>query len=457
MKQNLVLVILPVFFVFKTYGQARPVELPQAFKPIPGLARLLPVGEVQNLVASYLGWEELETLRKHDNSAIAIPSDNNALMPTSLNNQNILAHNKGQKKVSELSSVSPIIGIQHIVIDFLNGLEQFQNIQMIYNGSVEVSLGNKFLIRGTNNKIEIHKRSAYNAFVLMQELEMFRELSHGKFYEQTPVQSIACSSDDKYLAAWAAGMPIKIWQFNGDKFEKFEELCPSSNGKIAFSQDGKFFASGCIDRKIQIWNLMNNKFTYVQTLENDEPIGSIAFADNDKLMICTHYGNVKLWKNKPERIRSIAFKSIEIIDAYGIQNANNVRSAISHNGKYIICGKHRMEIWQLENDTLKHKQTIEAKDQSVKLVSFSPEGSYLAFTRLGSNLEIWQLMGEQFINTNEMVIQKTTPNSFDTTDSFTILKLSSHAEYLILGKQNNLDIFNNLGQSLLLNQKTEIK
>ena len=116
-----------------------------------------------------------------------------------------------------------------------------------------------------------------------------------------PVQAVAFSPDDHFLAIGDELGVIRIWDL---KLDKPDHEFTGQKGRIsslAYSPDGKLLASASLDRTIQMWVTDQLDELPIKMTDNDAYVWDIAFSPgSDYLIAACGDGDLRLWPTNPE-------------------------------------------------------------------------------------------------------------------------------------------------------------
>ena len=234
---------------------------------------------------------------------------------------------------------------------------------------IAVSSSGTILASGYENAIELWDLKAQKSLPALRD--------HIK-----QISAIAISKDEKILASSSLDGTIKLWDLPNSRlvstlnagrasnlvFSPDSTLLVSSSGVKRWA-DGEFSPNG-----VQVWEIASRQRLYSL---GDQPIRSIAFSSDGKLLATGDRIKTDLWQVK-EGDRVETLDSGEVTGLIFCQD-----------GQTLITGSSRIKLWDLRNGAL-----LKAFDAGASDLTLSPDGQILA-TSAGGSVHLWQLLTEQ--------------------------------------------------------------
>jgi WD40 repeat protein len=200
------------------------------------------------------------------------------------------------------------------------------------------------------------------------------------------VRSVCFSPDGNSLVSGSEDQTIRLWDIQSGDCLKIFERHTSWVRTLAFSPNGKLLASGGSDKMICIWDLSEG--ICKQVLDEDSWIWSIAFVDDEKIVVGTNNENVKIWSLLEARcIHSLS------------GHTKAVWSVTCYNRDLLVTGSedHTIRIWNLiDNVCIK---TLVGHSNAIRSVAISSDGRYLVSGSEDQTVKIWDGINGLCINT----------------------------------------------------------
>jgi WD40 repeat protein/tetratricopeptide (TPR) repeat protein len=169
---------------------------------------------------------------------------------------------------------------------------------------------------------------------------------------------VSISPDYKTVASASDDKTVKVWSLNG---QLLNTLSHSGIVKsVSFSPDGKIIAAASADRKLYLWRWNGSKATLLAKLDHSNPVISVSFSPDGKTIATATAAE---------------------------ENASGKKKAFE------ISGEKRVYLWQFNGSSAKIMKTIDHED-SVKNVSFSPDGKTIAAACADKKVYLWGFDGK---------------------------------------------------------------
>ena len=222
-----------------------------------------------------------------------------------------------------------------------------------------------------------------------------------RFGNGRPTEGIAFSPDGTRLAV---GSKLGIWIYDSRTYKELALLIGHSGNitTIAFSPDSTRLASGSWDNTIRLWDVTTGQ--HLKTLEGHKwSLYSIAFSpDGQTLVSGGGDGTIRLWDVATgEHLKTLTEHKSEVsndfeptFDPFGEEGSNYTSVAFSPNGETLASRRRDGKIffWDVTTGSRSRDEPIffadivtgwqiqpDLLDSSVSKVSFSPDGSMIAY------------------------------------------------------------------------------
>jgi WD40 repeat protein len=113
-----------------------------------------------------------------------------------------------------------------------------------------------------------------------------------------PVEAVAFSADNKFVAACGDDLTVRVWEFAPGKSPSPKALLPGHASAVtaaAFAPDGKGLATGSRDGTVRLWTLGAIRSTGRATLPHGADVGTLAYSDANTLVTGCADGVVRVW------------------------------------------------------------------------------------------------------------------------------------------------------------------
>ena len=203
------------------------------------------------------------------------------------------------------------------------------------------------------------------------------------------VRSVAYGPDGKFIASGSDDNTIKLWDVATGECIKTFEGHTSGVCYVAYSPDGKYIASGSYDNSIKLWNVAIGEC--VNTFKgHTRTVYSVAFSPDGKYIVSYSIWELKIWDIATE----------ECIKSFITKGGRTV--AISPNGKQIAFDNGINNYITIRKLSTVEKLVINEKDlSSMPIVSYCPNGKYIASGSWDNTIKLWNVITGECIKTFE--------------------------------------------------------
>ena len=240
---------------------------------------------------------------------------------------------------------------------------------------------------------------------------------------ETPKESQFCEefsgilgySFDRQTIAWGkVEYPLKLWSIDGELINSFKGH-NATVSSVSFSPDGTKIVSASYDDTIKIWHRDGR---LIKTIQQDDDVNTVTFSpDGQTILSGSDDETLKLWSLDGKLIHTFEGHT-DIV----------TKATFSPNGKIIVSrGGDDVILW----DTKTKKSTSIKNDDSVKSISFSPQGDILAIEHENGKVTLHLLNG--------IFVKKT---KLYTTNSFLGEKFSADGEAIAVQNQEGVLLLN---------------
>ena len=210
------------------------------------------------------------------------------------------------------------------------------------------------------------------------------------------------SPNGKFLASWAIGEGIILWNLSTGKklpttFKCLNDCNISNVHYITFSPDGKLLASASADsekeKAIRLWDVSSGK--EIAAIKIDGLAAEILFSPDSKKIGATwsfdkgmgkwdYYAEIWDVTNLKQILR-VPLTSRALF-------APDLKSVVFLSERLCpICGEDTIELWKLSPKRLVRQLKWEQSQIMSQRISFSPNGKWLAAGSIYGNFKVWNL------------------------------------------------------------------
>lgn len=206
------------------------------------------------------------------------------------------------------------------------------------------------------------------------------------------IYSVAFSRDGKFLASGSCDGIVHLWHIadgtiastirDPSKLLHAIPACP-----VVFSPDGKLLASPSKEGDVDLWQVPDGTVYGTLKSEDQDWIRSLSYsADGRYLAASTWGGAVLLWQTTDGVVSVLKGPTCEDID----------QVAFSPDDSVLVAGTLQGTVysWQTTDGSLLNQwQTSSDSETGVADLAFSPNGTFLATTRV-DGIQLWNMAGE---------------------------------------------------------------
>lgn len=270
---------------------------------------------------------------------------------------------------------------------------------------------------------------------------------------QDSVSWASISPDNKTVASASDDKTVKLWNLQG------KLLATLAHGgfvkSVSFSPDGKTIAAASIDRKLYLWRWNGAKATLLAKLDHNNPVISVSFSPDGKTIATATATDDKSTGNKnafegagANRVYLWQFdgSSAKILTTF--DHADSVKDvSFSPDGKTIAtaCADKKVYLWRFDGKGVTTAEKLDHSD-TVESVSFSPDGKLIAAASAGNTVKLWNFDGKKAILSKTLESSDRVLSVTFSSDSKT-LAFASRNRSVILLPLENLDLNNIMARS----------
>lgn len=199
------------------------------------------------------------------------------------------------------------------------------------------------------------------------------------------VNSVAFSSDGRYLVTASADHSARLWHLVGSKWTSVVLSGHSAAvNTAAFSPDGRRLVTGSDDHTVRMWDLGESTPTSQLLQGHEAAITQVAFSpDGHYLVTASDDNTALLWDVRSAQLSSKVLRGHEDV----------VNSAVfSPDSRYLITTSwdHTARLWDLSTE---QPTSVVLRDHTDRVLSaaFSPDGSRIVTTSNDGTARLWKL------------------------------------------------------------------
>jgi small GTP-binding protein len=195
------------------------------------------------------------------------------------------------------------------------------------------------------------------------------------------INSVAISSDDKFIVSGSDDYTIRIWETGTGKCLRVLEGHSDDVFDVAISSDDKFIVSGSDDTSLRIWEVETGKC--LQVLEGHlNLVLGVAISSDDRFIVSgSKDDTIRIWEMETG-------KCLQVLEDH---SAFVFDVAISSDDKFIVSssGDKTVRIWDAE--TGKCLQVLEDHSGAVYGVAISSDDRFIVSGSTDNTIRIWEM------------------------------------------------------------------
>ncbi|WP_377480775.1 MAG: hypothetical protein P2A85_13270 [Microcoleus anatoxicus] len=216
---------------------------------------------------------------------------------------------------------------------------------------------------------------------------------------ENSVNWVSIAPDNRTIASASDDKTVKVWSIDG----KLLDTLPHGDivNSVSFSPDGKIIATGSDDNKLYLWRWQNGRATAIAKLDHMNQVVRVSFSPDGKTIAA-------LTNDKPEPkknpLKVAATKKVYLWQINGmsakllttLDHDNSVKDVtFSPDGKTIAtgCADQKVYLWNFDGKKAVLAEKYNHSD-SVENVSFSPDGKLMA-AAAGNTVKLWNFDGRK--------------------------------------------------------------
>jgi WD40 repeat protein/tetratricopeptide (TPR) repeat protein len=221
---------------------------------------------------------------------------------------------------------------------------------------------------------------------------------------QDSVTWTSISPDDRAVASASDDKTVKVWNLAG----KLLDTLPHEGivKSVSFSPDSKVIASASADRKLYLWRWNGTKATLLTKLDLPNPVISVSFSPDGKTIAAATAVDDKATGNK-SAAQIAAAKQVSLWQFNGtsakllanLDCGDSVKNvSFSPDGKTIAaaCADKKVYLWRFDGQAANLTEKLDHSD-TMESVSFSPDGKLIAAASGGNTVKIWSFNGKNAV------------------------------------------------------------
>jgi WD40 repeat protein len=264
---------------------------------------------------------------------------------------------------------------------------------------------------------------------------------------------VSISPDNKTVASASDDKTVKVWSLNGKLLDtlRHSDIVRS----VSFSPDGKIIAAASADRKLYLWRWNGTKATLLAKLDHSNPVISVSFSPDGKTIATATAAENKASGNK-NAVEMVGEKRVYLWQFNGasakilktLDHADSVRNvSFSPDGKTIAAAgaDKKVYLWAFDGKAANLTEKLDHSD-TVESVSFSPDGKLIAAASAGNTVKLWNFDGKKALLSKTLESSDRVLSVTFSSDSKTIA-FASRDRTVILLPVENLELNNIIARS----------
>jgi WD40 repeat protein/tetratricopeptide (TPR) repeat protein len=270
---------------------------------------------------------------------------------------------------------------------------------------------------------------------------------------QDSVSWVSISPDNKTVASASDDKTVKLWNLQG------KLLATLAHGgfvkSVSFSPDGKTIAAASIDRKLYLWRWNGSKATLLAKLDHSNPLISVSFSPDGKTIAAAAAADDSATANKnalanagPNKVYLWQFNGSSAKILKTIDHPDSVKDvSFSPDGKTIATASadKKVYLWRFDGQGATLAEKLDHSD-TVESVSFSPDGKLIAAASAGNTVKLWNFNGKNAVLSKTLESSDRVLSVTFSSDS-TTLAFASRNRSVILLPLENLELQNIMAKS----------
>lgn len=204
------------------------------------------------------------------------------------------------------------------------------------------------------------------------------------------VRSLAFSVDGQILVSGSHDYTVRLWQVSTG--QEIRTLRGHRNWvqSIAISPDGKTLGSGSRDTTIKLWDITTGE--EIGTFRgHTHSVYTLAFTPDGQILVSgSGDSTIKLWQLNIEQEPDTLIAHVTSVYSWGNYYGRVNSVDVSKDGQILASGgDNTVKLWRLS--TRQEICTLTGHTQSIRFVTFSPDGQTLASGSWDKTIKLWQV------------------------------------------------------------------
>ncbi|MDX4038461.1 caspase family protein [Aliarcobacter skirrowii] len=203
------------------------------------------------------------------------------------------------------------------------------------------------------------------------------------------VNSVAISSDSRYIVSGSDDTTVKLWDISSGKLLKTLNGHSYWVSSVAISSDNRYIVSGSSDRTIKLWDVNSGKL--LKTFRGHYgTIYSVAISSDSRYIVSgSDDKTVNLWD----------LKSGNIIKTLNGHSGSVISVAISSDNRYIVSGSDdkTVKLWDVNSGKL--LKTLNGHSNRVLSVAISSDSRYIVSASDDKTVKLWDVNSGKLLKT----------------------------------------------------------